>query len=72
MADTHAQTNFGGEIVTYNTFGEGMMVTRAKIIPLSGTVINTINNINRSGRTVRASLNGTLSLAEVEVVGTPN
>ena len=33
---------------------------------------NTINNINRSGRTVRVSLNGTLSLAEVEVMGTPN
>jgi len=36
----HAQTNYGGEIVSYNTFGEGMMVTRAKIVPLSGTVTN--------------------------------
>jgi len=29
-----------GEIVSYNKFGEGMMVTRAKIVPLSGTVTN--------------------------------
>ena len=38
--NTHAQTNYGGEIVSHSTFGEGMMVTRAKIVPLSGTVTN--------------------------------
>ena len=38
--NAHAQTNYGGEIVSHSTFGEGMMVTRAKIIPLSGTVTN--------------------------------
>ena len=39
-SNVYAQTNYGGEIVSYNTFGEGMMVTRAKIVPLSGTVTN--------------------------------
>ena len=38
--NAHAQTNYGGEIVSHSTFGEGMMVTRAKIVPLSGTVTN--------------------------------
>ena len=50
-ANVHAQTNYGGEIVSYNTFGEGMMVTRAKIIPLSGTVTN-IFFFNRGGSTL--------------------
>ena len=36
----HAQQNYGGEIVSYNKFGEGMMMTRAKIVPLSGVVTN--------------------------------
>ena len=40
QANIPEQTNYGGEIVSYNTFGEGMMVTRARIIPLSGTVTN--------------------------------
>ena len=39
-SNVQAQDNYGGEIVSYNTFGEGMMVTRAKIVPLSGTVSN--------------------------------
>jgi len=36
----HAQTSQGAEIVTYNTFGEGLMVTKAKMAPISGTVSN--------------------------------
>ena len=40
VSNVQAQNNFGGEIVSYNTFGEGMMVTRAKIVPLSGVVTN--------------------------------
>jgi len=35
-----AQSNFGAEIVSYQTFGEGMMVTKAKMAPISGTVSN--------------------------------
>jgi len=35
-----AQTSFGGEIVSYQKFGEGLMVTRARIVPLSGVVSN--------------------------------
>ena len=35
-----AQTSRGGEIITFNTFGEGLMVTRAKMAPISGTVSN--------------------------------
>ncbi|RVU83719.1 hypothetical protein EOL70_15450 [Leucothrix sargassi] len=37
QADT---TSEGAEIVSYNTFGEGLMVTRAKMAPISGTVSN--------------------------------
>ena len=40
VLNVQAQSNFGGEIVSYETFGEGMMVTRAKIVPLSGVVTN--------------------------------
>jgi len=40
VSNVQAQNNFGGEIVSYDTFGEGMMVTRAKVAPLSGTVSN--------------------------------
>jgi len=36
----HAQTNFGGEIVSKTKFGHGLMVVRAKIVPISGTVSN--------------------------------
>ena len=39
-ANTQAQTSYGGEIVSYQTFGEGMMVTRAKVVRFSGTVSN--------------------------------
>jgi len=39
-SNIQAQNNYGGEIVSYNTFGEGMMVTRAKVAPVSGTVSN--------------------------------
>lgn len=35
-----AQTSEGAEIVSYHTFGEGLMVTRAKMVPISGTVSN--------------------------------
>lgn len=35
-----AQTSLGAEVVSYNTFGEGVMVTRAKMVPISGTVSN--------------------------------
>ena len=35
-----AQTSQGAEIVSYHTFGEGLMVTRAKMVPISGTVSN--------------------------------
>lgn len=35
-----AQSNFGSEIVSYNKFGEGIMVTRAKIVPIEGVVSN--------------------------------
>lgn len=37
---TQAQTSQGAEIVSYHTFGEGLMVTRAKMVPISGTVSN--------------------------------
>ena len=40
VLNVQAQENYGGEIVTFNTFGEGMMVTRARMVPLSGTVTN--------------------------------
>jgi len=40
VSNAQAVTNFGGEIVSYNTFGEGMMVTRAKVATHSGTVSN--------------------------------
>lgn len=39
-SNAQAQNNYGGEIISFNTFGEGMMVTRAKVAPLSGTVSN--------------------------------
>ena len=35
-----AQSAFGGEIVSYNTFGEGLSVTRAKASSVDGTVSN--------------------------------
>lgn len=35
-----AQTSQGAEIISYHTFGEGLMVTRAKMVPISGTVSN--------------------------------
>lgn len=35
-----AQTSTGAEIVSHKTFGEGLMVTRAKMVPISGTVSN--------------------------------
>ena len=35
-----AQTNYGAEIVSKQTFGQGLMVTRAKIVPLTGVVSN--------------------------------
>lgn len=35
-----AQSAFGGEIVSYHTFGEGLSVTRAKVAPVNGTVSN--------------------------------
>ena len=35
-----AQTNYGAEIVTNQKFGEGLMVVRAKITTISGTVNN--------------------------------
>lgn len=37
---SQAETSEGAEIVSYQTFGEGMMVTRAKMVPISGTVSN--------------------------------
>ena len=40
VSNAQALNNFGGEIVSYETFGEGMMVTRAKVAPVSGTVSN--------------------------------
>ena len=40
VSNAQALNNFGGEIVSYETFGKGMMVTRAKVAPLSGTVSN--------------------------------
>ena len=36
----HAQSAFGGEIVSFNTFGEGLSVTRAKAASTEGTVSN--------------------------------
>lgn len=42
-----AQTNYGAEIVSRQKFGEGLMVVRARIVPLSGTVSN-IFFFNRS------------------------
>lgn len=35
-----AQNHYGGEIVSYQTFGEGLMVTRARMVPLTGTATN--------------------------------
>jgi len=35
-----AQSSFGAELVSYQRFGEGLMVTRAKIPPVSGLVSN--------------------------------
>lgn len=35
-----AQTTFGSELVSYQKFGNGLMVVSAKIVPLSGTVSN--------------------------------
>ena len=35
-----AQTSTGAEIVSHQRFGQGMMVTKAKIVPLSGVVSN--------------------------------
>lgn len=32
--------NYGGEIISNQKFGEGLMVVRAKIVPISGTVSN--------------------------------
>jgi len=40
LSNVQAQENYGGEIVSYHTFGEGMMVSRIKVVPLSGTVTN--------------------------------
>lgn len=40
MVQVSAQENDGGEIVNDQTFAEGMMVTRVKMVPLSGTVTN--------------------------------
>lgn len=37
---SQATTSQGAEIVSYQTFGEGMMVTKAKMVPISGTVSN--------------------------------
>lgn len=39
-AHARAQSAFGGEIVSYNTFGEGLSVTRAKASSIDGTVSN--------------------------------
>ena len=33
-------TSQGAEIISYHKFGEGLMVTRAKMVPISGTVSN--------------------------------
>ena len=35
-----AQTSTGAEIVSHQRFGQGLMVTKAKIVPLSGVVSN--------------------------------
>ncbi len=40
VLSVQAQTSRGAEVVSYNTFGEGLMVTRAKMVPISGTVSN--------------------------------
>ena len=42
LVTTHAraQSAFGGEIISYNTFGEGLSVTRAKAASTEGTVSN--------------------------------
>ena len=37
---SHAQINYGSEIISYQKFGEGLMVTRAKMVPISGVVSN--------------------------------
>lgn len=37
-SNVKAQDNYGGEIASYQAFGEGIIVTRAKIVPLSGVV----------------------------------
>ncbi len=37
---SQAQTSQGAEIVTHQKFGEGLMVTKAKMVPISGTVSN--------------------------------
>jgi hypothetical protein len=36
----HATTSEGAEIISYQTFGEGLMVTKAKMAPISGLVSN--------------------------------
>ena len=42
LVTTHAraQSAFGGEIISFNTFGEGLSVTRAKAASTEGTVSN--------------------------------
>lgn len=40
VSASHAQSSHGAEIVSFQTFGEGAMVTRAKMAPISGTVSN--------------------------------
>ena len=42
LVATHAQAQsaFGGEIISFNTFGEGLSVTRAKASSVEGTVSN--------------------------------
>jgi len=40
LYSVQAQTSQGAEIISYNTFGEGLMVTKAKMAPISGTVNN--------------------------------
>lgn len=37
---SQAQSSRGAEIVSFQTFGEGVMVTKAKMAPVSGTVSN--------------------------------
>ena len=40
FVQSQTQSSLGAEIVSYQTFGEGLMVTRAKMAPISGTVSN--------------------------------